>query len=126
MTKSFRTFALSALVGPATLPGAIGATTTNADATSIYIGNKHNGVHIGIGYPGYKPHYKHGYHKPYYKPVNYGACSSWKAVSKARAAGMYGARVKFRNYKTVAVSGKVYGHWETFYYGNTNWCPRVG
>ena len=48
MTKSFRTFALSALVGLGTLAGAIGATTSNADASSIYIGNNHHGVHIGI------------------------------------------------------------------------------
>ncbi len=126
MTKSFRTFALSALVGFGTLAGALATTTSNADASSIYIGHKHHGVHIGIGYPGHRPYGYRPYYKPAYKPVNYGACSSWKAIEKARHAGMYKAHVKFRNHKTVAVSGRVYGSWATFYYGNTNWCPRVG
>ena len=120
MFKNFRTFALSALVGFGTLAGALGATTSNADATSIYIGYgyKHHHHHYK---PYYKPHYK-----PYYAPAHYGVCPSWKAVSKARSAGMHKAHVKFRNYKTVAVSGRVYGQWRTFYYGNRNWCPRVG
>ncbi|MCB1382892.1 MAG: hypothetical protein KDJ73_08170 [Notoacmeibacter sp.] len=117
MIKNFRTFALSALVGFGTIAGALGATTSNADATSIY---------IGYGYKhGYHHHYQPHYN-PYYAPVHYGVCPSWKAVSKARSAGMHQAHVKFRNHKIVAVGGRVYGHWRTFYYGNRSWCPRVG
>lgn len=127
---TFKTIALSAIIGIGALGGVATTTATAEAGGNVQFHANSNGafgIYIGPGGGGYYngPRRHHRYERPHRRHYDRGFCKPRKAVRKARRMGLRRAHIKRVNNRKVVVVGRMDGYRERMVFANVRGCPRV-
>ncbi|MVA97069.1 hypothetical protein GN330_07380 [Nitratireductor sp. CAU 1489] len=115
MFNFIKTAALASLIGF----GAIGASSTSALADGISIGIGGAGGHVSMRFGDGGRHWRGG--RDFRRP----ACTTQRAVRKARRMGVRRAHVVRANHRVIKIRGRKFGHRVNVVFARAPRCPIV-
>jgi hypothetical protein len=113
MLKFIKASAVCAVLGIATLAGA------PAQADALYVGTGHNGLHVLVR-DNHGPRWQGNGH---YRPVR--ACTTERALEKARRMGVRRAHVAYQNRSVIGVKGHDRRGRIALTFGRSASCPLI-